>query len=198
MLFTVSILSALTFGLHFVQLSPFLFLHSLHDLQGKLRLLFEEILDDIGVKICFHGDMSMADNKVITVITDTNGSRRCNLCGLLPREYRFRAEYAYQDLSLIAIENIQAAILHCGLNSFNNLYEVAVRNAIGSDRWNTPSELSDARKAKIKEFQQKFLDHGFRVGFPNPLGGTSTTGNVVRDILNFSGQFQYVNAIYCN
>ena len=71
-------------------------------------------------------------------------------------------------------------ILYLGINAFNNLYEVAVRKAIGSERWNTPTELKDAKIKKAKEFQEKFLKHDLRVGFPNPQGGTSTTGNVVR------------------
>ena len=71
-------------------------------------------LKEHGVRIRCRGKLSGVDGKLIAWMTDTASMRRCNLCQLLPKEYRFKAEYLFSELSLEAIENIAAAILHFG------------------------------------------------------------------------------------
>ena len=71
-------------------------------------------LKEHGVRIRCRGKLSGVDGKLIAWMTDTVSMRRCNLCQLLPKEYRFKAEYLFSELSLEAIENIAAAILHFG------------------------------------------------------------------------------------
>ena len=77
-------------------------------------------LKDIGVRCRCKGKISGLDGKLIGWVTNTKSMRRCNLCKLLPREYRFKVEYLFDELSMEAIENIAAAILHFGKQS--NLY----------------------------------------------------------------------------
>ena len=64
-----------------------------------------------------------------------------------------------------------------GINSFNHLFELAVRLRIGASGWNNKK---DDYKEAVKYFQKKFEDEtSLRIGYPNAQGGTSTTGNVV-------------------
>ena len=71
-------------------------------------------LKDKGIRCHCRGKISGVDGKLIAWMTETQSMRRCNLCKLLPREYRFKAEYLFDSLSLEAIENLAAAILHFG------------------------------------------------------------------------------------
>ena len=85
-------------------------------LKSNMKKIQERVfeLKEQGVRIRCRGKISGLDGKLIAWLTETLSMRRCNLCKLLPREYRNRVEYLFDELSLEAIDNIAAAILHFG------------------------------------------------------------------------------------
>lgn len=151
------------------------------DIEEEIENLQPLVLEEQGIRIKFEVKLSMVDGKIISFITDTASNRRCNLCGDLPKEYKGKKEFIFTSLSLEAIDNISCAILHYGINSFNHLFNLACRLRIGATKgWN----ITKINRAKYDEaaryFQSQFLEKlNVRVGFPNPHGGSSTTGNVV-------------------
>ena len=133
-----------------------------------------------GVCVECKGKISMVDGKIVTWITKTKSHRRCAICQELPNTYRGRVEFAFDVLSLEAIDQLCCTILHYGLNSFQHLFKLACRIRIGCTTWNVPSALSDAYKEAEEYFKKRFYDDTkLRVNCVNPSGGTSTTGNVV-------------------
>ena len=84
------------------------------------------VLKELGVRCRCRGKISGVDGKIIAWMTDTASMRRCNLCKLLPKEYRFKTEYLFDELSLEAIDNIAAAILHFGKFKLCTLEEIRI------------------------------------------------------------------------
>ena len=77
----------------------------------------------------------------------------------------------------VSLRANDTTLLISGINSFNHLFELAVRLRIGATGWNNKK---DDYKEAIRYFQKKFEDAtNLRIGYPNAQGGTSTTGNVV-------------------
>ena len=138
------------------------------------------VMEKLGVCVNCHGKISGVDGKIITWISQTIGNVRCSICKELPNQYRGKVEFFFDSFSLEIIDQLCATILHYGINGFNHLINLACKKRIGCTSWKLKNDQSPEFKDALKYFQNKIMkDKKLKVGFPNPSGGTTTTGNVV-------------------
>ena len=126
--------------------------------------------------------MSMFDGKLVKEITGNKSNQRCNLCHLLPREYKGKEDISLSLRSTLFTEEICTAPLHFGERVFDHMFQLGTRQDVKKYRKN---HMDDEEKTTC-EFERLFMidrlldSLGVLVDMPGHNGGNTTNGNTVR------------------
>ena len=157
------------------------------------------------ITIQFNVKFPMFDGKITKILTGNISNQRCNLCHLLPREYKGKDEIKLSLRSILFTDEICTAPLHFGERSFDHLLNLGYRQEIKKyrkDHMSTEEQtgLEFERLAIIDKLQDQL---GVLVDMPGTNGGSTTNGNTIRrcfeeprlltDVLGLS--FELVNGI---
>ena len=142
----------------------------------------QELQYSENVTIGYKNTLSMFDGKLAAILTGNITNQRCNLCHLLPREYKGKDvdEIVLTLRSALFTEEICTAPLHFGERVFDHLLKLGKLQSVKKYR-----NHSDFQKMVI-ELERLFIidrlkhELGVLVDLPGTSGGNTTNGNTIR------------------
>ena len=146
------------------------------------RANLQSYLFSANITIKFNIKFSCFDGKIVKILTGNISNQRCNLCHMLPREYKGLEDIDLSLRSKLFTEEICTAPLHFGERAFDHLFKLGCRQDIKKYR---KDHMDDDEKMCL-EFERLFMidrllhQLGVLIDMPGSSGGNTTNGNSIR------------------
>lgn len=150
------------------------------ELETNISNLKDFILNFKGVELCINYDMilSMLDGSTVNILSDTNSTQKCVICGASPKEMNSFEVYK----KTIKPDNLRFGIssLHLWIRTFECLLHIAYRLPIKCWQVRTKENkliFEETKKRIQSEFKKQM---GLTVDKPKPGFGSTNDGNTSR------------------
>jgi hypothetical protein len=167
----------------FVKETPTLVTSEKNDMDIQINNLVPHIftIDGVPVEVIFELLFTMIDGSICNIISGTNSTQTCYICGCTPKDMNKEVSEKHQPNP--AVYKFGLSTLHCIIRSFECLLHISYR--LGIKTWQVRGEESKnifaETKARIqREFKEKM---GLIVDKPKPGFGSTNDGNTARRFL---------------